>query len=136
MAEKVEHGSALDDPRHCDSDGLEQMLKLPAAVAERTDVADWAHWDIEQACGIKEGLSFELGCNDIGVSCVGRSSFFCGDKIFHAGVDRVFATDPIEAEAEEHFLQIFAAVESGCETAGRAKTIRFNSEPIFQCYIR
>jgi hypothetical protein len=76
-------------------------------------------------------LYFGLGCHDIGVGCVRGSSFFGRDKVFHAGVDWVFATDPIEAEAEAHFLQVFAAVESGCETARCAEAICFNAHSFF-----
>src|SRR4051812_33476477 len=131
MAEEVEHCSTLDDPFHSQSNSFEQMLQFPAAVAEGANVADWAHGDIEQASRIKERLRIQLCCYNVGVRSIARSDFVSGDQVFHAGVDRVFAADPIEAEAEEHFLQILAAVERCREAAGCAEAIGFDAQPIF-----
>ena len=53
-------------------------------------------------------------------------------QVFHAGVGRVLATDPSEAEVEQHFLQIFAAGEAVGEAAGRAEAVGFDADALLQ----
>src|ERR1041384_4806130 len=109
----------FDGPLNAETNGAEEIVELPARVAERADVADRTHRHVNQASRIRERLRIHLRLYDV------VEDFF-GRRLAGSAVEmrRVFATHPFETAVEHHLLHVIAAIQAIGKTAGRAKASR------------
>src|SRR2546426_1247592 len=114
----------LDGPFDAEPDGLQEIVELPPGVAERADVADGAHRDINQTGWINKWLRGGLRLDDI-VEHLARRRL--------AGITvemgRVFATHPFETQVEHHLLDVGAAIQTVEEPARSPEPCRIEAEP-------
>src|SRR5690349_2638919 len=64
MTKEIENRALLDSPAHAKPNRAKKISQFPSRVAERADVANRVHWNINQPVRINKRLRCVLGCDD------------------------------------------------------------------------
>src|SRR2546426_7738532 len=128
MREQVEARAVFDSPLGRAPNRFEEMLQLPASVAEAAHVADGTHGHVDETAGVSErlrgGLRMDNPLEDV------RGGRFAGLGVRMSWVSRAH---PFEAEVEEEPLHVWDIVQPVEKAAGRSEPCWRDADPLLHC---